>query len=259
MGQQTRIEWSDHTFSPWRGCTKVSAGCAHCYAEEQSKRNPKVLGEWGPQGQRAIAAESYWKDPPRWDRAAHRAGERRRVFCASLGDVFEDRPELVEPRRRLLATIAATPNLDWLLLIKRPEDVVRLAGGELPPSAWIGASVEDQAAAERRIPHLLKIPAVVRFLSVEPLLGPIAFTTLDGIAWGIVGGESGPRARPCDLGWIRSVVAQCRAYGVPPFVKQLGRRPVGLRLADDKGGDPAEWPEDLRVRKFPRGSSPVDS
>jgi protein gp37 len=252
MGQETRIEWCHHTFNPWRGCTKVSAGCAHCYAEAWSSRNPKVFGEWGTNGRRAIAAESSWREPLAWDREAALCGERRKVFCASLADVFEDRPDLVGPRGRLLATIAATPHLDWHLLTKRSEDVGRLAGGELPPSVWIGASVEDQAAADGRIPHLARIAASVRFLSVEPLLGPIDFPTLDGIAWAIVGGESGPGARPCDVGWIRSILEQCRSAGVAPFVKQLGARPLGLRLADRKGGDPAEWPEDLRVRESPR-------
>jgi hypothetical protein len=183
------------------------------------------------------------------------------VFCASLADVFEDRPELIEPRRRLAGLIRDTPHLDWLLLTKRPGNARRMipemwaAGAGWPRNYWVGASVEDQERADERIPELLEVPAPVLFLSIEPLLGPIEFATLAGVSWVIVGGESGPKARPCDLGWIRSIIGQCRSAGVAPFVKQLGGRPIGLRLTDRKGGEPAEWPEDLRVREFPRPPS----
>ena len=317
MGSQTGIAWTDHTFNPWRGCTKVSAGCANCYAEALSKRSPAVLGEWGPTGKRAIAAESYWRLPVQWNAAAKRDGVRRRVFCASLSDVFEDRPELVAPRARLFDTIARTPHLDWLLLTKRPENVLRLWPGtvvENPPmvevcghmvfsNVWLGVSVEDQATADARIPILLDTPAAGLFVSYEPALGKVSFDRLatgelgrldslrgyyfvDGrnepistprLNWLIVGGESGPKARPFDVGWARSVVEQCRRAGVPCFVKQLGARPIPLTpmrlpsfdavtgrrhrgwiedghhaISDPAGADPAEWPEDLRVREFPR-------
>ncbi len=112
MATFTEIAWAHSTFNPWRGCVKISPGCTNCYAEAQSHRNPAVLGEWGPGGKRAIAAESYWRQPVVWDRKAKEAGERRRVFCLSLGDVFEDRAELVPVRRRLGALIAKTPSLD---------------------------------------------------------------------------------------------------------------------------------------------------
>jgi protein gp37 len=262
----TSIEWTatprsdgtlapGYTFNPWLGCTRVGPGCAHCYAEAISRRNPKVLGEWGPGGRRAIAAESTWREPPAWDRAAARAGERRRVFCASMADVFEDRDELERPRERLRALMSRTPHLDWLLLTKRPGFAARwIAGRAMPDNYWLGVSIEDQERAKERISALLEIAAPVRFLSIEPLLGPIDLRMLAGVAWAIVGGESGPRARPCDPAWIRSVMAQCRAAGVATFVKQLGDRPVGLRLARGRGGDPAEWPEDLRVREFPRSA-----
>ena len=310
MGSQTGIAWTDHTFNPWRGCTKVSAGCANCYAEALSKRSPAVLGEWGPPGKRAIAAESYWGLPERWDRAAKRDGVRRRVFCASLSDVFEDRQELVAPRARLFDTIARTPHIDWLLLTKRPENVLRLWPGtvvENPPivevcghmvfpNVWLGVSVEDQKTADERIPLLLDTPAAVRFVSYEPALGPVDFRrwlggSIDptlppaqiaeawgrvGLAWVIVGGESGPQARPCDVTWARSVRDQCKAAEMAFFMKQRGSlwydsdRNEGLRGAcvvsglalaygafrfvrqrDRAGADPAEWPEDLRVREFP--------
>ena len=317
MGSQTGIAWTDHTFNPWRGCTKVSAGCANCYAEALSKRSPAVLGEWGPTGKRAIAAESYWRLPVQWNAAAKRDGVRRRVFCASLSDVFEDRPELVAPRARLFDTIARTPHLDWLLLTKRPENSVRLwpgtsvtdppmvgvGGSRVFANLWLGVSVEDQATADARIPILLDTPAAGLFVSYEPALGKVSFDRLatgelgrldslrgyyfvDGrnepistprLNWLIVGGESGPKARPFDVGWARSVVEQCRRAGVPCFVKQLGARPIPLTpmrlpsfdavtgrrhrgwiedghhaISDPAGADPAEWPEDLRVREFPR-------
>lgn len=218
MAEVTKIQWCDHTFNPWRGCTKVSAGCAHCYAEQLSGRNPKVLGVWGPSGSRVVAAESQWREPLKWDRAAAAAGERRRVFCASLADVFEDwRGAMADAsgnrlrrgegwvqgatvsrhwysespcddspkpllgmghvRFRLFDLIAATPNLDWLLLTKRPENVPEFVPEAwldgFPPNVWLGTSVEDQAAADARIPHLLAAPARVRFLSLEPQLGPV--------------------------------------------------------------------------------------
>lgn len=303
MGERTGIAWTDHTFNPWRGCTKVSAGCANCYAATMSRRNPAVLGEWGPHGQRAMAAPSYWRLPAQWNKAAKRDGVRRRVFCASLADVFEDRPELDAPRRSLFAAIAATPNLDWLLLTKRPENIVRLwpgtsvtdppmvemGGSRVFANLWLGVSVEDQATADARIPVLLDTPAALRFVSYEPALGPVDFRDhfgryreigsdlLPGPDWVIVGGESGPQARPFDVAWARSVVGQCKAAGVACFVKQVGANPVPLApmrlpsynaltgrrhrgwledgphaISDPAGADPAEWPEDLRVREFPR-------
>jgi protein gp37 len=313
MGEVTKIEWCHHTFNPWRGCTKVSAGCAHCYAETLSHRNPAVLGEWGSNGTRVVAAESAWREPRKWDRAAKAAGERRRVFCASLADVFEANDQVYETRGRLWDLIDETPNLDWLLLTKRPENLPAFVpwcfdhAGEYRenfwPNVWLGVSVEDQAAADERIPALLEILAAVRFLSVEPLLGPVDLTRLTWrgdridaldsehdpagprIDWVIVGGESGPNARPCDVAWIRSIVDQCAAAGVSCFVKQLGAKPgewsgpgfipgsltamaidahlaaggsepdddwYPLTLADRKGGEPAEWPADLRVQEWPR-------
>src|SRR5262245_31212124 len=124
--ENTKIEWCHHTLNPWRGCQKVSEGCAHCYALAGSKRNPAVLGEWGPGSKRVFATEYYWRLPLTWDRRAQRAGERHRVFCASMADVFEDRPDLALPRLRLFALSAITPHLDWLLLTKSPEVAHRL-------------------------------------------------------------------------------------------------------------------------------------
>lgn len=317
---ETSIEWCDYTFNPWRGCTKVSPGCENCYAETMSKRNPSVLGEWGPQGARVVAAESYWKQPILWNKRAQCYGpgkscpgecywcangrERPRVFCASLADVFEG-PETMPAeswqiiraaRIRLLRLIVATPNLDWLILTKRPENVTPMLSdigscvdtydAEAMSKAWhsrvwLGTSVEDQQRADERIPHLLATAAAIRFISAEPLLGPVNLSQwLDTGAdyygqrewkpqldWVIVGGESGHGARPLNIEWVRSIVAQCKSAGTACFVKQLGARaidPATLGLAlisnnrhgksflrDRKGGDMSEWPEDLRVREFP--------
>lgn len=228
-----------------------------------SKRNPSVLGVWGPRGRRVVAAESYWQQPLKWNADAERAGERRRVFCASLADVFEGEdtmpaeswPLVQQARGRLWALIEQTPHLDWLLLTKRPENALALAtawaGGPWPANVWVGTSVENQAAADERIPHLLNVPARVRFLSCEPLLGPVnlrsipidartradvvagayiytgalsgsKLTSVARIQWVIAGGESGPHARPMLPDWARSLRNQCSASGVAFFFKQHG-------------------------------------
>ena len=253
MATDTKIQWCDHTFNPWRGCTKISAGCKNCYAETMSHRNPKVLGVWGDNGTRAIAAESYWKLPLAWNREAKKANERRRVFCASLGDVFEDRPELIQPRERLRWLMFETPHLDWLLLTKRPEIAAKWYHDYLmPDNIWLGVSAENQECADQRIPILLSIPAAVRFVSYEPAIGSIDWSAWPSLDWVICGGESGPNSRPFDPAWARSLRYQCEASGVAFFMKQLGSSPIGDRLHDKKGGDISEWPEDLRIREFPQ-------
>lgn len=370
MGSESKIQWTDATFNPWRGCTKVSDGCKNCYADAMSKRNPAVLGIWGKNGTRVVASEAQWKEPVRWNRYArdgvcpkcfgrtfisekfeqlmpdggvlkdtrdticqHCKGKgkvepyRSRVFCASLADVFEGEDTMpdgsianvLDARQRLLYTIGVTPYLDWLLLTKRPENVMHALkwqtncdrwgdgqfsgsclaeewlNGHPPPNVWIGTTVENQEQADKRIPELLKIPAAVRFLSMEPLLSDVNLVPYiggpdeDGNCqkcgcawvegscpegfgpspdWIIVGGESGSGARPFDVAWARSIIGQCKAAGVPVFVKQLGSVPVAQGASrgyyremnnlrelglwkDKKGGDINEWPEDLRVRELP--------
>lgn len=272
--ENSAIEWCHHTFNPWRGCTKVSDGCKNCYAETMSRRNTKTLGMWGPSGTRVVASESQWRLPLKWDKAAKAAGERHRVFCASLADVLEDwqgpmlnakgevlhrdegkldgnRPiGMFDMRRQLFETINATPHLDWLLLTKRPENARRMLPDRWldirwPHNVWMGTSVENQSASDERIPHLLQIPAKVRFLSMEPLLGPVTVAAIGGINWVIVGGESGQHARPMSLEWASSIREHCRAASVPFFFKQLGGR-------GDKGGKLENIPENLRVREFPK-------
>jgi protein gp37 len=245
MGENSNIEWCHHTFNPWRGCTKVSEGCKFCYADTLSARNPKTLGVWGPKGTRPVAAETYWRLPERWNKEAAAAGERRRVFCASLADVFEG-PEtmpqeayhaITVARIRLRELIKETQHLDWLLLSKRPQNASLMFSREVPDNVWIGTSVENQEQADKRIPQLLEIAARVRFLSCEPLLGPVDLHLIKGqpianapcavahseaIHWVIGGGESGPNARPMHPDWARSLRDQCRDANVPYFHKQNG-------------------------------------
>lgn len=229
MGANSEISWTDHTFNPWWGCAKVSAGCAHCYADTLAHRYGHNV--WGPPattGRKTMSA-AYWKSPLRWNRAAEQAGKRARVFCASMGDVFEQHPAVAGERARLWPLIDATPWLFWLLLTKRPENIAGMV-----PATWIarpranvgfGTSVEDQAAADARIPFLLSIPAAMRFLSCEPLLGPLDlrdFLTDGAGHWVIAGGESGPRHRPCDPVWVRGIRDQCADAFVPFYFKQWG-------------------------------------
>jgi protein gp37 len=251
MGQDSKIEWTHATFNPWIGCAKVSPGCAHCYAEEMmDHRYGRV--EWGPNGTRSRTSASNWKQPLGWDREAKADGVRRRVFCASLADVFEDRVELEAWRDDLFALIGRTPNLDWLLLTKRPENALRMVpwaadglGAHRWPNVWIGASVEDQAAADERIPNLLAIPAAVRFLSVHRESWPAERVSN---FWVIVGAESGRGARPMDEDWVRSIRDQCREAGVPLFYKQrLDARGHKVSLPELDGH---RWVE------FPAGRSP---
>lgn len=184
MAENSMIEWTDHTFNPWVGCTKVSPACDHCYAETQMVRRKFV--EWGPKAERRRTSEANWKQPLKWNREAERAGKRPKVFCASLADVFDNQvPE--EWREDLWGLIAATPHLNWLLLTKRPQNIAEMLPimwGSGWSHVWLGTTVENQEEADRRIPHLLAVPAAKRFLSYEPLLGPV---DLDG--W-LPGGSS---------------------------------------------------------------------
>lgn len=288
MAANSKIEWCHHTFNPWVGCTKVSPACDHCYAESWAKRTGQAH-LWA--GDRRRTSASYWRQPLKWDRAAAATGQRPRVFCASLADVFDNQVP-ADWRIDLWVLIAQTPHLDWLLLTKRPQNigkmlpgscVEQLVGRDLPwpwPHVWLGTTAENQNEADRRIPHLLATPAAVRFLSAEPLLGPIDLTriphshpawpedgdtcTLDAIVggvydsadypvitcqakldWVIVGGESGPHARPMHPQWARAIRDQCAAAEVPFFMKQLSG-PSGRAIKDV-----AAFPADLQIREWP--------
>lgn len=332
------IAWTDETWNPLRGCSRVSEGCCNCYAEavaarfsgpgqpyeglaERTERGPRWTGE-------VRLIREKLDQPLRWRRP-------RRVFVNSMSDLFHESVPF-ETIAAIYGVMAAAPQHTFQVLTKRPARAreffewldakasacqlvfpydsqawrrlhclnakALIATGHRrcviqnpvwpPPNVWLGVSVEDQATADERIPLLLKCPAAVRWVSAEPLLGPVDFvmatgnTSFDGggdfgpdrtFDWVVVGGESGPRARPCDVTWVRSIIVQCRVAGVPVFVKQLGSkarsaRPrdhtdrlrskvcaetglTGLVLRNRKGGDPSEWPEDLRVREWPDGVS----
>lgn len=224
MGKNSRIEWTDHTFNPWWGCTKVSEACKHCYAEAWSKRVGQKV--WGPKAERRFFGERHWLEPIKWNLTAVNEQERRRVFCASMADVFENRRSLDPWRDKLWDLIEATPQLDWLLLTKRPELVTKLTrwSDHWPRNVWLGTTVENQDAADSRLPHLAEIPAAVRFISTEPLVGPLDVRPWIGtvIDWVITGGETGAKARPSSPSWFRELLGQCAAADVPFHFKQWG-------------------------------------
>lgn len=254
MSENSKIEWTDHTFNPWIGCAKVGPGCDNCYAEADFDKRRHVV-HWGPRQPRKRTAASTWAQPLRWNAMAEKQGTRYRVFCASLADVFDNEvPD--EWRLDLFRLIRDTPHLDWLLLTKRIGNArimlsnVRLQAEEyIDPfpwsNVWIGATITSQSEADRDIPKLLDVPATKRFLSMEPLLEPVDITPYldtheagrsdgildefaldaalnDRIDWVIVGGESGPNARPMHPDWARSLRDQCQAAGVPFLFKQWG-------------------------------------
>jgi protein gp37 len=263
MGETTGIAWTDHTFNPWQGCVRVSPGCENCYAESNDARWFPGDEHWGVGAARRFFGDKHWNDPRRWNHRAKLAGVRRRVFCASMADVFEDRPALDAQRARLWTLIDETPGLDWLLLTKRPENIERMRPKALPgANIWLGVTGENDKYARERADDLREIPAAVRFISYEPALAPVDWDAVlgpGGIDWIIIGGESGfgGKIREFQLEWAREALAACRRFGVAPFVKQLGRYPRGdgrlLQLRAKRAGDDFdEFPVDLRVREFPR-------
>lgn len=318
MSEQSKIQWTDATWNPTRGCTKIAQGCKECYAEKFAERFRGVKGHPYERGFDPRTAPDKLTEPLRWKRP-------RRIFVDSMSDLFHeafDFPyiaavfgvmgiaswhtfQVLTKRAERAAEFFRWVNRDRILDALCDVSGVRLdhimaTWRGVDPTLWplpnvhIGTSIANQGDADRNIPHLLQIPAAVRFLSCEPLIGPIEFSdvtrrsdavsqlgkkALDGIAWVIVGGESGPKSRPCDVEWIRSIVQQCKATGVPVFVKQLGtdiRADLSedictwgnggdslryndencldeliIQTTDRKGGDPEEWPADLRIREFP--------
>ena len=221
----TKIEWTNHTYNPWEGCSKVSRGCEKCYAKtECCDRYKRVV--WGPGGARR-RVESTWNAPLRWHEEAVKAGRRDKVFCASLADVFDDHPSIKQEwRDHLWTMVRSTPCLQWLILTKRPENFSKYLPadwGDGYPNVCLMVSTEDQEWADKRIPILLETPARWRGLSCEPLLGPIDLEPyLDRLDWVIAGGESGKGARPMHPAWARRLRDQCTAAAVSYFFKQWG-------------------------------------
>jgi len=283
MAENTKIEWATHTFNPWVGCTKISPACDHCYAEGWAKRTGNT-DLW--QGERRRTSVANWRKPLKWQADAAKLAEPQFVFCASLADIFDNQVP-VEWRGDLWALIKATPDLIWLLLTKRPQNIKKMLPadwGRGYPNVWLGTTCENQTTADRNIPHLLVIPAVRRFVSAEPLLGPIDFKNwMDDLCpnclnsechptiradsadvfskcgrfvvetpepllhWIIVGGESGPHARPMHPDWARTIRDQCAAAGTEFLFKQWGEWAARDVLAQD-------IPKFLKLRD---GSGPV--
>lgn len=256
MGEHTEISWCDHTFNPWWGCTKVSPGCDHCYAEGVASR---FGTEWGSGKTRRQFADKHWAEPLKWNARAGKAGKSARVFCASMADVFDkDAPEGL--RERLWQLIKATPNLTWLVLTKRIGNAAKMLPqdwGDGYANVWLGATIVNQSEANRDVIKLLETKARIHFVSMEPLLGPVTLrhipyytTGMDGddnrwtlfldalsgfkatsncggtsipkIDWVIAGGESGKGARPMHKDWARKLRDECLAAGVPYHFKQWG-------------------------------------
>lgn len=289
MGSSTTIGWTHHTFNPWWGCAKKSRGCRFCYAAKFADRYGHD-GLWRAHGPRRFMSDEHWREPLRWNRKAERAGVPALTFCASMADVFERHAEddvndqLDTERARLWGAIMATPWLRWQLLTKRPENVLDMVPwGEdpkdWPGNVWIGASVEHQACADERVPLLQAIPATVRFLSVEPLVGPIMLCRCDGgamqvqrhpfliadncplhgtpanrLEWIICGGESGALAKIARLApeWVWSLRKQAAVGEIPFFFKQTGTILAKELGFTGKGDHADEWPTDWGLRQdFP--------
>ena len=226
MAEKTEIAWTDSTYNPWWGCTKVGAGCDNCYAAALDKRTggnhfagfsitaepPKNL------------SDAYWQKPLQWQRKAERTGTRHKVFCGSMCD-WADKNGDPAQRERLWDLIRATPNLDWQLLTKRASNIKKhlpADWGNGYPNVWLGVTVENRRQGLRRMEMLKAIPAQVRFLSIEPLLEDLGSLDLSGIGWVIVGGESGAKARAMQPAWVDNVWHWCNIHRVPFFFKQWG-------------------------------------
>jgi len=244
MGENSKIEWTDHTFNAWIGCTKVGPPCDYCYAEGMAKRYGWVT--WGPHGERKRTSEGYWRQPLRWAKEARVNGTRPRVFCCSLADWLDNHAPQ-QWRIDLADLIERTPELDWLLLTKRIQNYQRLAPWTVAPhNVWLGITCGDQGEYERDWPKLAAIGARVRFVSYEPALGPLRIQCMALVLdrplamfpdWIICGGESGSKARYMEPGWAASVRDQCKLVGVSFFMKQMTKK--------------APIPPDLLVREFP--------
>ena len=264
MAEISKIEWTDATFNGWIGCTKISPGCDNCYAEALSQRYG--WAKWGDHARKRTSTTN-WQSPVKWNAEAkafeEKHGRRRRVFSASLSDWLDNQVPK-EWRADLFRMIRATPNLDWQLLTKRPQNIAKMLpadwGGGYP-NVWLGTTTEDEKHFRMRWPILSRIPAAVRFISYEPAVGPLGTITGPTPDWIIAGGESGPGARTLDPRWARDVRDQSVALGIAFFFKQWGTyrsNPVSQAKdppSNGKGGallDSQLWrqfPVDQRVQR----------
>ena len=224
MGFLSKISWTDHTFNPWIGCTKVSAGCKFCYAEALADHRYH-WAKWGPKGARRRTSEASWRKPVAWNKAAASLGIRYRVFCASLADVFDERAP-IQARADLWRMIADTPHLDWQLLTKRPQNIKAMLPSDWGPgyrNVWLGCTTEDQENFDARWAILSGLPAALHFVSYEPAVGPLSIAKHPRWPdWLIWGGESGAHARLMQAQWARAVTSECYQRGIPVFGKQWG-------------------------------------
>lgn len=292
MSDNSAIEWTHASWNPIIGCSRVSEGCRNCYAERQAIRIPTY---WLNDVVKSTPAGPRWTGtlrlhsealllPLRWRRP-------RRIFVNSMSDLFHEHVPIAWIAK-IFDVMAATKRHTFQVLTKRAKRMHHVMSKALPdylskpgpvqfpllslavettwplPNVWLGVSVEDQATADARIPPLLQTPTALRWVSYEPALGPVNFDNyLDvlplspGVDWLVIGGESGPGARPFDLAWARAAIAQCHEVRVPVFMKQLGVDVIGkwdnmigsdhIKFRNRKGSDPSEWPPDLRVRQSP--------
>lgn len=242
MGNRSGIEWTDATWNPTVGCTKVSPGCRHCYAEVMHRRLTKMEVEKYAEPFSVVRPwAAHVEEPLRWRKP-------RLVFVNSMSDLFHEHLPF-DFLRRVFEVMKQACQHRFQVLTKRAERLRELAPRlPWPPNVWMGVSVESAKQVDR-VDALRSVPAAVRFLSIEPMLGPVPDLPLDGIHWVIVGGESGPHARPMDLDWARDIRDQCTRAGAAFFLKQLG----GSR--DKRGGEQAQL--DGRLwRDLPEGETP---
>ncbi len=231
MGENSKISWCDHTINFWQGCHKISEGCTHCYMFRDKKRYGQDANIVVRSKDATFNKPLKWKDPAK-------------VFVCSWSDFFIE--EADDWRQDAYDIMQKTPHLTYLLLTKRPENIKhrRSFGRYIPKNLWLGVTVES-SKYKPRIDILRRYQGSVNFLSIEPLIGDVGLLDLTNIHWVIVGAESGPDRRPCKIEWVRSIVDQCKAAGVPGFVKQL-------HIDGKVSTNPEEWPEDLRIQEFPK-------
>ena len=234
MANKSTIEWTEMTWNPVTGCTKVSQGCKHCYAERMAKRLTAMGAERYRNGF-SVTLHPDLVDIPRGWRLP------RVVFVNSMSDLFHDDIPLAYIQR-VFATMRDCPRHTFQVLTKRSERLAKLAPHlPWPENVWMGVSVED-ARVLHRVADLQSVQAKVRFLSLEPLIGPLESLPLDGIHWVIVGGESGPQARPMRKEWVKDILRQCRAAKVPFFFKQWGGTRKDLTGRELNGRTYSEMP-----------------
>ena len=250
MGKGTGIAWTDDTFNPWWGCTKVSPGCDHCYTETLDARWSNDP-HWGKGVARRMFGDKHWSEPLKWNREAQTEGKQRKVFCASMADVMDDEAPQGQ-RERLWELIDSTPNLIWQLLTKRPQRFMRYLPKEFKHcNVWLGMSAENQQMFEVRADHLIDASVdrgTVAFISYEPALGPLTLSTRPNwdLDWLICGGESGPDRRPMEQIWVESIQRECAERGTKFFMKQMSARTPeqGAQLI----------PAHLLIRQFPEAA-----